>query len=443
MGHAALQRVLVTAAVFVALAATAGAALADEQERQIGEQAYQQIKASGLILEGTRYNRIVDEIGPRIARAAQGLYDEPFRFFVIHKSPPNAFAVPGGYMFIHDSLIDLVDTKDELACVAAHEISHVIHRDGMNRMRRNQRNNTLLAVGSIILGRSGQAVNTLGSSYLALSSLHFDRGQESAADVTGSDICSNAGYNPYGLVWMMEKFEKISAGPKTAGSLQSMEMFSNHPREDHRIADLENHFAQNPSGFERFAHDVAHGTPISASATAGDTEVTCPAGESSTRSARDVLAWLSGASDSLTGPVGTSAPLQVTDAISVPPAVAWIAVGSADASAVVAFDPVAKLAAGCIRQGSRTTFEVRAQPVAPTFLIDRSDLAAAKTAKGIHIGSTLASLFAAYGRTGAAPLPDGSSLYAYRRTVEGGFTATMRFIMKNGRVVAFSRETGF
>ncbi|MDB5071439.1 MAG: peptidase Ste24p [Candidatus Eremiobacteraeota bacterium] len=415
---------------------------ADETERALGAKLYEQIKASGLILQGTRYNRIVDEIAPRIARAAQGMYDEPFRFYVIHASPPNAFAVPGGYMFIHDSLIDAVETKDELACVTGHEISHVIHHDTIDRLRRNQRNATIASIGAVLLGGGkSQAVNTVASTYVSLAALHYDRHQETAADITGSEICASAGYNPNGLVWMMEKFEKISAG-RSGASLQAMEMFSNHPREDHRIADLQDHFAQNPTAFARYSADIARATPISASAVVGEPDIDCPSGERVTRSADDAVAWLDRGGSSWTGPVQSFAPLRVTDTIAAPSRANWMAFPGSDGSALIAYDPSTKLAVACVRRGTTTTFRVQQQASPPSFLIEPSDLGPIATSRGIRIGSPLSSLFAVYGRTAPVALADGSALYTYRKRSEGGLNVAMRFVVRDGRVTAFARETG-
>lgn len=229
------------------------AAMADSTELRIGQQILQQYEKQGLVLHGTRYNASVDPIAERIAAAGAGLYDEPFKFFVLHNKQPNAFAVPGGFMFINDSLIDFVKTKDELACVSGHELAHVIHHDVMNRLKRTQQTGIWLALGQLLLG--GRAAS-IASTALQIQSLHFDRKEETAADQTGSDICAKANFNPYGLVWMMEQFEKLPSQTRT------MEMFSDHPREDHRISDLENHFKAHPAVFGKFNAAISSGTLI-------------------------------------------------------------------------------------------------------------------------------------------------------------------------------------
>ena len=143
----------------------------------------------------------------------------------------NAFAVPGGYMFVHTGLIDAVRTKDELAGVMCHEMNHVIHHDGINESR-NATNWSLGLTALSILAHAPLARAAVGAGdyYARFSLAHFSRKAETAADLGGADLCAKAGYNPYGLVWMMEKFQ---AQAHRQGSL---EMLSDHPRDDHRIS---------------------------------------------------------------------------------------------------------------------------------------------------------------------------------------------------------------
>lgn len=226
---------------------------ADETELRLGNQILQQYEKQGIVLHDTRYDAIVKTIAARMIPTGRGLYDEPFRFYVIHQKDANAFAVPGGLMFINDALIDLVHYEDELACVSGHEMGHVIHHDVMNRLKREQQTGVLLALGQLLLGNRVASVANLA---LNLQALHFDRGIENAADRTGAELCAKAGYNPYGLVWMMEQFESLPNQTKT------MEMFSDHPREDHRISDLETLFRSEPSVFGRFRDDKSTGRSI-------------------------------------------------------------------------------------------------------------------------------------------------------------------------------------
>jgi predicted Zn-dependent protease len=237
----------------LALAIAPSIVRADPAELQIGQQVLQQYQRQGLIVRGNHADAVVQAVGRRLAAVARGLYDEPFRFYVVHQAAPNAFSVPGGYLFVTDALVKVVHTEDELACVTGHEMGHTIHHDVMNRLKREQQAGTWLALGQLLLGGR---IASIASLALDIQALHFDREIETAADLTGADLCAKAGFNPFGLVWMMETFESLPGQTKT------MEMFSDHPREDHRISDLEAHFRAHPELFAKFRNDKSTAKPL-------------------------------------------------------------------------------------------------------------------------------------------------------------------------------------
>ena len=147
-----------------------------------------------------------------------------------------------------------VQNREELAGVLCHETSHTIHHDVVNNMRKDQ-NVNLLATGlAVLLGG-----NPLSSAAIGLAAnaeaLTFSRSVETAADLKGSDTCAQAGFNPWGMVWLFQQFQKSDSGGR-------MEMLADHPTDTHRISDLENHFRQNPELFGKFGDDLAHATPL-------------------------------------------------------------------------------------------------------------------------------------------------------------------------------------
>jgi beta-barrel assembly-enhancing protease len=91
-----------------------------------------------------------------------------------------------------------------------------------------------------------------------LNSLAYSREVESSADVTGSDICAAAGYNPWGLVWLFKEFQN-------ADTKQVPQLLSDHPANGTRIQTLETHFRDNPSVFSKFDPDSKSATPFSLS----------------------------------------------------------------------------------------------------------------------------------------------------------------------------------
>jgi len=232
-------------------------AWADQTEDQIGAQVYQQLQQKGEIIPSSPYYNILNPIAARIKAVVDPQYDRPFHFLLVHEKQPNAFSVPGGNVYVTDSLMQFVKNREELAGVLCHETSHTIHHDVVNNMRKDQNLSLAAGVLSILTGGQGLPSALIGAG-ANLEALHFSRAVETAADIKGADTCAEAGFNPWGMVWLFAQFEKSDTGGQ-------MEMLADHPTDVHRIADLESHFRQNPSLFGRYSSDIATATPLLAS----------------------------------------------------------------------------------------------------------------------------------------------------------------------------------
>jgi len=247
----------VLASTLALAAAPAAVRAADDQEAQIGQQEYASLQQKGEII--ARPNALysaLDPIASRIKRVADSQYGTPFNFILVHEAQPNAFAVPGGNVYVTDSLMHFVANREELAGVLCHETSHDIHHDVINNMQKEQP----VAIGAAILSSMiGGGNNRMANAALGLGTQltfgNFSRRVETNADLKGSETCAQAGYNPWGMVWLFQKFSQ-------SGSGGSLEMLSDHPSDNHRIADLESHFRQDPSLFSRFPSSIANATPL-------------------------------------------------------------------------------------------------------------------------------------------------------------------------------------
>ncbi|MBV8749655.1 MAG: M48 family metallopeptidase [Candidatus Eremiobacteraeota bacterium] len=264
------MRRLLALALSLGLVAAAGASPAvaqssdDQTETQIGQQEYQALQQKGEIISSSPYYAILNPIAQQIKRVADPQYFHPFSFILVHEAQPNAFAVPGGNVYVTDSLMKFVQNREELAGVLCHETSHDIHHDVLHLYQKQQRTATAYTIGDILanIATGGRASNTIGS--LAnlgfnLQAQSFSRDVESAADHKGAITCAEAGSNPWGMVWLFEAFEKADTGGQ-------MEMLSDHPTDSHRIEDLKREFADDPSLFGRYSANVASATPLTASA---------------------------------------------------------------------------------------------------------------------------------------------------------------------------------
>ena len=158
----------------------------------------------------------------------------PFTFEVVADPSINAFALPGGPMFIHTGLLKAVDNEAQLAGVMGHEMSHVILRHGTNKASKAQliQLPALLAgqvAGGSMLGRLAQAGIGLGANSVLLK---FSRGAESQADLMGSHLMAEGGYNP---MQMARFFEKLNS----QGGSRTLEFLSDHPNPGNRERAIE------------------------------------------------------------------------------------------------------------------------------------------------------------------------------------------------------------
>ncbi len=204
---------------------------------------------SGRLYESLR------PVAESISRVAQARYPHPFKFFLVHEPRPNAFATPGGNVYVVDSLLYFVKSTEQLAGTLCHEVSHTIHRDAMARMKQQHRIEIREVGAAILLGPTlaqAMAISMVGD----LNSLAYSREVESSADITGSDICAAAGYNPWGLVWLFQDFQN-------ADSEQLPQLLSDHPANGSRIQTLETHFRDKPLVFSKFNPDPKSATPFS------------------------------------------------------------------------------------------------------------------------------------------------------------------------------------
>ncbi|HEV3155072.1 MAG TPA: M48 family metalloprotease [Candidatus Baltobacteraceae bacterium] len=253
-----LFALLAAAALAFSCAAPARAYTDEEQtELQIGQQEYQQLQQKGEIVSSSPYYAILNPIAQRIKRIADPQYFVPFHFIIVNESDPNAFAVPGGNVYVTTAMMKFAKNKEQLAGVLCHETSHDIHHDVYNLYQKDQQL-SLYATGlALLLGRgSNQIANSLINIAANLQSLHFSRNVEENADQKGATTCAQAGLDPWGLVWLMQAFE-------TANLPNPPEFVSDHPSNVHRVQALESEFASDPGLFGKFNPDEACATPLS------------------------------------------------------------------------------------------------------------------------------------------------------------------------------------
>jgi beta-barrel assembly-enhancing protease len=234
-----------------------------QDEPQMGAQVYNQLKAQNEIVSASPLYDVLRPIAQRITSVVQPQYPYPIHFYIVHEKNPNAFAAPGGNVYVVDSLFYFVHNTEELAGTICHETSHLLHHDSAQEMRHDQAIRKREFLAGLLLGTNLATVLAI-SAVADLDSAHYSRGAEEAADLKGADTCAAAGYNPWGLVWLFRDFS-------TSGMKAPPEVLSDHPDDEHRIEALEQYFKQSPQTFARFDSDIKHATPLKLPASKSET----------------------------------------------------------------------------------------------------------------------------------------------------------------------------
>lgn len=205
-----------------------------QQEIDMGRQYAAEINRQLPIVDDPQVHRYINELGNLIQRQ-EGNRDIPYTFYVVNSEEINAFAVPGGFVYINRGLIERTDNLSELAGVMAHEIGHVEARHSAEMMERMQAAQVGVGLASILLGGApsglaGAAVDVGASAYFA----RHSREAENEADAIAVRLLPRAGIDPAGLVTFFK--ELIEERKRTPSTLE--QWFSTHPLTEERIANV-------------------------------------------------------------------------------------------------------------------------------------------------------------------------------------------------------------
>ncbi|HXW04501.1 MAG TPA: M48 family metallopeptidase [Vicinamibacterales bacterium] len=236
-------RTSVVAALVAALTLSAGAQsriepddnrFSPEQDVELGQQAAREVRQQLPLLRDETTTSFVEEIGDRlVAEIPEYLQQPAFRysFEVVNLREINAFALPGGPMFLHRGMIEAARTDGEVAGVMAHELSHVILRHGTAQATKGQKFQIGAiagqVLGAIVGGGWGDVISQGSQIGLGVYFLKYGREYEREADLLGAQIMARAGYDPRQMASMFQTIEKQggSGGP---------EWLSSHPNPGNR-----------------------------------------------------------------------------------------------------------------------------------------------------------------------------------------------------------------
>jgi predicted Zn-dependent protease len=200
------------------------------QQKQVGRQAAQQVLQKYKELRGERA-RHFDRIGQRLADALpeKDRNTWNFEFHVLDSKEINAFALPGGPMFMFTGLMDRVRSDDELAAVTGHEMTHVRKQHWAKAAAKQQERSVGLG---LLLGltRAGQGWQLLAGGLNTIIGLKYSRGEEDEADAGGLQNMVDAGFDPHG---MLDLFHTLQTSSGSGGGLPAF--LSDHPLTSERI----------------------------------------------------------------------------------------------------------------------------------------------------------------------------------------------------------------
>jgi len=204
-----------------------------ERQEQIGRQAMGEVYNKMPVLPDTSPEaEYVRRLGAKLVAVIPPEYSWPYEFHVIPQKSINAFALPGGPVFVNVGTIVAADNEAELAGVLAHEMSHVYMMHSIKQMRKTQMTRGIAGVLGAVLGSMGGAGGALGQMGAGLAggmlTMKYSRADEAQADAVGAIIMYKAGYDPHYLAKFFQKLARMSAG----GS--GPEFLSDHPAPGNR-----------------------------------------------------------------------------------------------------------------------------------------------------------------------------------------------------------------
>jgi predicted Zn-dependent protease len=205
--------------------------VSEDQEIALGRQNADQVNAALPIVTDPVVSAYIQELGSQIARTTSRA-DLDWHFYVINTPQVNAFALPGGYIYVNRGLIESTDRLDQLAGTLGHEIGHVIQRHSVRQMETAQKTNVGVAVlctlTNICESGLGQAAVQVGGSVLFARHTRLD---ELQADSEAVVNVTRAGFDPNGIPALFEALlEQREYAPTTVES-----WFASHPMEEARI----------------------------------------------------------------------------------------------------------------------------------------------------------------------------------------------------------------
>jgi len=203
--------------------------IAEDQDIAIGRQYAPEVaRQMGGKIEQQELQNYINNVGQRIAAVCQKPRWQ-YQYVALNDKTANAFALPGGYVFITKGMLEKLSSEAQLAAILSHETAHIVARHSSAQMSRQIGMEILLS--AVTSESTSQGVLTAANLGRQIIGLGYSREQESQADMAGIEYMVKAGYNPYGMLETMQLLLEENA-------VRPIEFFSTHPSPENRIAKI-------------------------------------------------------------------------------------------------------------------------------------------------------------------------------------------------------------
>jgi predicted Zn-dependent protease len=213
-----------------------------KQEQELGAEEAKKVEEGMGFADDSSFTPFLDQLGQRLAEHSPRK-NVTFQFHIVDMAEPNAFALPGGYIYVSRGLLALTNTEGELAGVVGHEIGHVAGKHAVQRISKQAPFAVVFGLASGITGLVSSTVGDLigGIGNLAQSAIFspYSRSQETEADEVGQQIAAEAGWNPVELSTFLANLEReVTLHEKEP---RKPSFFDSHPATPDRVANTASH----------------------------------------------------------------------------------------------------------------------------------------------------------------------------------------------------------
>jgi predicted Zn-dependent protease len=199
-----------------------------ESEIEIGKEVVKDVESKERVLNDPQVQNYVENVGRKLANVCDRK-DVKFSFKVLDSNEINAFACPGGFIYIYKGLMKQLDNEAQLAGVLGHEVGHIVARHSMKRLQAAYGYNILMEVA--LGGKMSQTAQQMVNAAAGLILLGYGRDNEYEADDYGILYAKKAGYNPKGMIQVFEKFKQMEGHPPNTFE----KLLMSHPPASDRI----------------------------------------------------------------------------------------------------------------------------------------------------------------------------------------------------------------